>query len=94
MRKASPLEGRGPKRDLGSASTKAWSQNRARNDHPDEHGAEYHVPHALEELLEILAHIRRLGEFPGFELLCDCGIVWINPDQVVSICPAGQDGYC
>lgn len=51
-------------------------------------GAEYHVPHALEELLEILAHIRRLGEFPGLKLLCDCGIVWINPDQVVSVCHA------
>lgn len=51
-------------------------------------GAEYAVPNAVEELLEILAHTRRLGEFPGFELLCDCGIVWINPDQVVSVAAA------
>lgn len=48
-------------------------------------GAEYGVPNSVEELLEILAHTRRLGEFPGFELVCDCGIVWINPDQVVSV---------
>jgi hypothetical protein len=48
-------------------------------------GAEYPVPHTTEELLEILAHTRRLGEFPGFELTCDCGIVWINPDHVVSV---------
>jgi hypothetical protein len=48
-------------------------------------GREYGLPHALEELLEILTQTRRLGEFPGLELVCDCGTVWVNPDQVVSV---------
>lgn len=57
-------------------------------------GREYGLPHSLEELLELLAQTRRLGEFPGLELVCDCGTVWVNPEQVVSVSPAAHDWHC
>lgn len=57
-------------------------------------GTEYCLSQTVEELIEILEATRRLGEFPGFELVCDCGPVWINPDQVVSVRLGSDLGRC
>lgn len=49
-------------------------------------GEAHEVPHGIEELMEILETCRRMGEFPGLELVCGC-LIWINPDQVASVRP-------
>jgi hypothetical protein len=57
-------------------------------------GTEYGLSQTIEELIEILESSRRLGEFPGFELVCDCGPVWVNPEQVVSVRLGSTPGRC